>query len=414
LTGAVALFGFVVEAAGNAVAPRHHLKHGEYNYRDAVIAPRLVDVPITAIGEVRTSPPIGRIRRCKNSTPPKSGIVQTEVMHPMNARYLTVTCLGLSLRTELRLKSMLEVINAKTTDRWSFTERADAHVAICDPASALSFVTRKRSSNSATRFFSLVEDVALAAAGTSVIRDPIRVSELIELLNLVSSTLSLEVPPREWAALASPGDTADGRDAFPLAVALRGLGHRNKQFVYALQAESVELHVVPATRNVLLACPLDEAGLERLAAPGVHISIREWPASHAQLLADTGAQSCRLDTLLWRLAHHGCKSRLLPELPADAHFRLRRWPDFGRIEHTPDHLRLTARLTRERLTVLELAIVTGLPVGTINAFINACCLIELIEVHSTADSTRPAGRSLLHDQGIFGAIRSALRFGTSS
>ncbi|MFC4315000.1 hypothetical protein ACFPN2_38435 [Steroidobacter flavus] len=333
----------------------------------------------------------------------------------MSARHLTVTCLGLSLRTELRLKSMLEVVNARTTDRWSFTERGDAHVAICDPASALSSVTQKRSSNGATRFFSLVEDVALAASGTSVIRDPIRASDLIELLNLVSSTLSLEVPPREWAALASTEDAAvDGRNAFPVAVALRGLARRDAQQVYALQAASVELNVVPETRSVLLTRPLDESGLARLAAPGVHISIREWPTSHARLLADTGAQSCKLDALLWRLALHGCKSRLLPELPPSAHFKLRRWPDFGRIEHTPDHLRLAARLVRQKMTVLELAIVTRLPVSTINAFINACCLIELLEVHSDGPKHSPVDARPSRYAGIFNAIRSVLRLGASS
>lgn len=328
----------------------------------------------------------------------------------MSTRHLTVTCLGVPLRAQLRLKSMLEVVNAKTTDRWSFTDQGDAHVAICDPASALSSVTRKRSSYGATRFFSLVEDVAHAAAGTSVIRDPIRASDLIELLNLVSSTLSLELPPREWAALASSEDTAiDGRDAFPVAVAVRGLAHRDAQMVYALQAESFEMYVVPATRSVLLPRPLDEEALARLAAPGVHISIREWPASHGRLLTDTGSQTYKLETLLWRLGQHGCKSRLLPELPADAHFKLRRWPDFGRLESTPNHLRLAARLVRQRMTVLELAIVTGLPVSTINAFVNACSLIELLEVHAldqpkgSMSGMRPSRYS-----GIFESIRSAL------
>lgn len=334
----------------------------------------------------------------------------------MNARQLTVTCLGVPLRTELRLKSMLEVVNAKTTDRWSFTEQDDAHVAICDPTSALSSVTRKRSSHGATRFFSLVEDAALAAAGTSVIRDPIRASDLIELLNLVSSTLSLELPPREWAALASSEDAStDGRDAFPVAVALRGLAQRDAQLVYALQAESFEMHVVPATRSVLLPRPLDDETLARLAGPGVHIGIREWPASHGQLLADTGSQTYKLDAVLWRLAQHGYKRRLLPELPADAHFKLRRWPDFGRLEHTPNDLRLAARLVRQRMTVLELAIVTGLPVSTINAFVNACCLIELLEVHAVDQPDRPAGGARpSRYSGIFSAIRSALGFGESS
>jgi hypothetical protein len=45
----------------------------------------------------------------------------------MSARNLTLTSIGLPVRAELRLRSLLEVVNAKTTDRWSFVERADAH-----------------------------------------------------------------------------------------------------------------------------------------------------------------------------------------------------------------------------------------------------------------------------------------------
>jgi hypothetical protein len=54
----------------------------------------------------------------------------------MSARNLTLTGVGLPVRAELRLRSLLEVVNARTTDRWSFVEQGDAHVAICDPASA--------------------------------------------------------------------------------------------------------------------------------------------------------------------------------------------------------------------------------------------------------------------------------------
>jgi hypothetical protein len=332
----------------------------------------------------------------------------------MRARDLTLTSIGLPVRAELRLKSLLEVVNAKTTDHWSFVEQGDAHVAICDPASALSSVTMKRAASGATRFFSLVEDASLAAVGTSVIRDPIRASDLIDLLNLVSSTLSCEAPQREWAALASTMNTSlDGRDLFPVAVALRGLARTKSQSVYALHAGGIEMHVKPAARTVRLVEPLDENALLSLAAPGVPISIRELPAA-----ADAGAQPCKLDALLWRLGLHGEKSRLLPELPVNAWFKLRRWPDFGRIEHTADHLRLAARLVRQKATVLELAMAAGLAVSNVNPFINACCLCDLVEVHAVEIETMAARATAVTQPprytGIFRTIRSVLRFGATS
>lgn len=337
----------------------------------------------------------------------------------MKARLLTLTGVGLPVRAELRLKSLLEIVNARTADRWSFVERDDVHVAICNPSSALLALAMKRSAAGATRFYSLVEDSSLAAAGTGVIRDPIRANDLIELLNLVSSTMSCEVPEREWAALASTNTaSSDGRDVFPVAVALRGLARAETQTVYALEAGTVSLHVVPATRTVLLSRALDLDGILRLAAPGVSISIRELPATHARVLADGGAQTCKLDALLWRLGLHGDKSRLLPELPADACFKLRRWPDFGRIEHTADHLRLAARLARQQTTVLELAMAAALPVSTVNSFINACCLCELVEVQLDGAKRAARGATLAAQPtryiALFQTIRSVLRFGVSS
>lgn len=334
----------------------------------------------------------------------------------MKARNLTLTSIGLPVRAELRLKSLLEVVSSKTTDQWSFVEQGDAHVAICDPVSALSSVTMKRGASGATRFFSLVEDASLAAVGTSVIRDPIRASDLIELLNLVSSTLSCEAPHKEWAALSSATSTSvDGRDVFPVAVALRGLARGKGQAVYVLQAGAFEMHVMPATRIVHLIEPVDDAGLRGLAAPGVPISIRELPVTQSGELV---AQTCKIDELLWRLGLHGEKSRLLPELPADASFKLRRWPDFGRIEHLPEHLRLAARLVRQKSTVLELAIAAGLPVSNVNSFINACCLCELIEVHAVEYAVRTTSASTpappTRYAGIFRTIRSVLGFGATS
>lgn len=333
----------------------------------------------------------------------------------MKARNLTLTSIGLPLRAELRLKSLLEVVNAKTADRWSFVEQDDAHVAICDPASALSSVTMRRGASGATRFFSLVDDVSLAAAGTSVIRDPIRAADLIDLLNLVSSTLSCEAPQKEWAALSSATSTSiDGRDVFPVAVALRGLAKAKTQAVYVLQAGAFEMQVIPAARTVQLMEPVDDAGLRGLAAPGVHISIRELPATQ---MSELVAQSCKIDELLWRLGMHGQKSRLLPELPADASFKLRRWPDFGRIEHAPEHLRLAARLVRQKATVLDLAMAAGLPVSNVNAFINACCLCELIEVHAIEHSIRTTSEATATPprySGLFRTIRSVLGFGAAS
>jgi hypothetical protein len=324
-----------------------------------------------------------------------------------------VTTIGLPLRAELRLRSLLHVVNAKTVDQWSFAEQGGAHVAICDPASALSTLTIKRAQDRVTRFVSLAADESHAAEGTSFIRDPIHPADLIELLNLVSATLSWDA---RQDALAALGASDDSRDPFPVAVALRGLVKQATDAVFLLEAASLQLHVVPSARTALLVQPLDQTQLVRLAQPEISIAIRQLPASHARRLVDAGAHPNRIDGLLWRLGLHGTKHRLLPELPPDGRFKLRRWPDFGRVEHCADHLRLAARLVRQPASALELAIALGQTPSNVTAFLNACALCDLLEVHAACDAPRPTAPARMSPRysGLFRTIRSALGLGASS
>lgn len=275
----------------------------------------------------------------------------------------------------------------------------------------------KRSAQGPTRFVSLVSDESQSAAGTGFIRDPVRAGDLIDLLNQVSATLDTE-RPHDALPLLAPNEPAagEGSDPFPVALTVRRLAKSATDEVFQLQTDILQLHVVPSARSVLLTQPINQDSIGRLAEPGIHVDVKQLPASHAQELVSNGAQACKVDALLWRLGLHGANSRLLPELSADGLFKLRRWPDFGRVEHTAEHLRLAAQLVRRQASVPDLAASTEQPVSGVTAFINACGLCELLEVHPVsatrqvqpmAPSTRTRSSSILQ------TIRSALRLGGS-
>src|SRR6218665_905423 len=54
------------------------------------------------------------------------------------SRPLNITAVGLGVRDELLLKSLLRIANEGTQDRWQFRDDMRADVALCTPSSASS------------------------------------------------------------------------------------------------------------------------------------------------------------------------------------------------------------------------------------------------------------------------------------
>lgn len=173
----------------------------------------------------------------------------------VTGRRLTVTTIGVPLRAELRLKSLLTVMRSRTLDEWSFTEEGPVDLAICDPASALTRLAVKRAATDGPR-------------------------------RVVSLICGEQAP-----------------------------------------------HVIPATRQVFLAQPLDDAVLARLMAPVLSVDVRQLHETHAAELIAAGTEAHSADVLLWKLGLRVPHDQLHPDLPADGLFSLRRWPDFGRLPH---------------------------------------------------------------------------------
>src|SRR5262245_27755341 len=105
----------------------------------------------------------------------------------MAARNLTLTSIGLPVRTELRLKSMLEVVKNMTVDNWSYSQDGEADLTICEPTSALTTLALKRKNLAgASRCALLVKDDYADTSTLPIIHDPVRPTEFLSLLNSVS------------------------------------------------------------------------------------------------------------------------------------------------------------------------------------------------------------------------------------
>jgi hypothetical protein len=336
----------------------------------------------------------------------------------MKSRELTLSSIGLPARTELRIKSMLEVIHGKTLDRWSFSGEHAGDLCICEPNSALSAVALKRASLAGRpRCVMLIKGDAGDGADTLTIRDPIRSVDLITLLNSFSTAM-----PAPMEAVRNRRRTdplaAKKADPFGCANTIRTLLQTTSSDCFHLQIGSHQLWLVPEDRAVLLLKALGPLEILDLVDPNATVVVTQLPRSAGQELMAAGALLRRADWLLWCLGIQGPQDHCVPELPRHAQIKLRRWPDFGRVEHAPLHLRLAARLSRRAQSLDELTVSVGESPDMVRPFVNACYLCDLLTVTVPADehagkavareSRQPVPRGYM---SLFKTIRSVLKFG---
>lgn len=341
------------------------------------------------------------------------------------SRLLKLTSVGLPIRKELLVKSFLLIVGARTIDRWSFCDGIDAHVAICDSASAMTTVVRKFWQEKGLPYcVDLVSDGEEAVGDpTYTLRDPIRVTELIELLNTISARLAVNgqdahngqaVMPDNRLIAHSDRPTAAHPASASFGLVVHQLVGEASREVHTVEAGGVILHVIPAARALLSKEALGEQVMPQLLK-STDVRVTKLGEERAQRLIADGATPRPIDGLLWRAGLEDAHGRVHSALTDDARFTLRRWPDFGRLKHDSGHVRMAAHLVRSAYGIDQLAAATGQSISHARAFVNACALCDLIEVRAPASVPTVAiarvAAATTGWGGLFKSIRSALGLG---
>lgn len=336
----------------------------------------------------------------------------------MNRQNLKLTTVGLPVRMELLVRSMLRIVNARTVDQWSFADEGTAHVVLRNPGAA---VPSGAQGSALPRYVSLTNDGIAALGAKATLPSSIAVSDLTALLDSVSGEVALTRHRSARPSVGAVGALAgDSTDPFRFGTMLQALLEQASRDVFRIEVGGVVLHVIPAARALLVREPINDETLRRILDAREDASVTIVPDEKAQELIVGGAKPQTIDWLLWRVGLDGPHDRLLSGLPSNARFALRRWPDFGRLKHDQGHLQLAARLTRAPLDIETLATVAGQRSGDVRAFVNACSLCDLIEIHaeeSVASLPEPARRSPAAGSkgytSVFRSIRAALGFGAN-
>lgn len=297
----------------------------------------------------------------------------------MTTRLRSVTAVGLPAREELLVRTLLKVVNTKTTDAWSFHDGLEANVALCNPDSALSMMAVKRSSTHGLLCVSVVHEGGRTLPETLTLRAPIRSSDFIDILNQASGQLQLHARTRRASA-------AEDERHESLAHTLRGL---------ATDPHASYLRVHVGGRSLMVAFKARRIG-----------STQEVHDDELLMLGQSRSfQLATLDTLpgeadiagvkavatldrLWWLSGLHAVSDDSSEIRLDRRYLLRRWPDAGRLRLQPFQLRMSAALTRHAMSAGELAAMVERPVSDAHAFLDGCAMLGLLT--EAAPSSEPA------------------------
>lgn len=339
----------------------------------------------------------------------------------MTRRQLTLTTIGLSIRDEMRVKSMLQLVEGKTAATWTYVDEAAADLAICEPESTLArAVIRQATQRGRPRCVSLVRQGTTPPEDIESVSAPLRVSDFISMLEATLASqgdVDASLTTQQLVAAAQAEAVAQN-EGFLLAHALRDIVAKNSQLTYLIKRGNLLIYVQPAQATVLASQDLSPELISELAQISNGLEVTELRPDEA-LPAEGELRRHSLQYLLWNCGQLGPTTDLLPWLPRLARFRLHRWPDFGRLGHKTWQVRLTSILINNAYTLQQMTNLAAQPVANIRGFVNACSLCGLLThealatelIVESAQTAAPAAKYASRWSGLLRSIRNALHIG---
>lgn len=293
------------------------------------------------------------------------------------------------------LEAILRVLRERTARRW---------VLSTDDAGDLLLTTRKAagpSKNVPLTAVLLREDEGDAAPDTLSVQSPLRVMAVLDLLNAAHDRLR-RLPPM-GAAITREQPALEADDGKSLATVLARLVQRR-------QDQSFRVRIVG--QGTLYLCMKSRVyhgdfPRERLVdALNEHrFVITLIPATSAELVVRLDS-AWPVDEALWQIG-----LMAVNDGPQDMHaaYRLRRWPDFARLPHRPEYLKVCAALTRSPRTLADLVASSGLGEHDVRHLLHACRLCGYLDTAALREATAPAPTTVAPGGSGLGGLFDRLR-----
>lgn len=288
-------------------------------------------------------------------------------------RNLRICDVGLAPDTSHAFHSMLKVVAGRSKAAWTLAPTigdADVMIAGCDGDPA-SFA---RWGASGKPVVLVIDDRGSWPPAPYVLRHPFRVMQLLSILDDVAEQLQ----PRAPSLHAAVDD-----EAWCAAESLRRImPHAGGDDWHCARAANGDVFWIG--HGAAHATPSTLARLRERA-----LAFETFEATRSPAPATTRAMP--LCDFAWYVGLHG-SSDLAPWLSPGSDYRLRRWPDFGRLGLSPGLVELCAHAATRAWTPSALASATDQPLASVNRFLNAASLAGLLgTAHATTAATDAGG-----------------------
>jgi hypothetical protein len=310
---------------------------------------------------------------------------------------LTLSLRGLPTHTAAALRSMLALLDSALGARWRLMDAPIADV-ILVPGERMSEIRKTGGEEDLPLLLALTSDNVCPPGAFGVLRRPVTPAHLVEVLQLAEGLV-------ERARMAD-----DGILTVPLIESLdpggrlapESFDHRLRT---TLRAATWRLFQAPVAVTVLddrrdsIYSFLPSRGFStRLTTAELAAAFRTNPPavfvelSSAEQTAMARAREFRSPKELeWTFWISNGAPRLRPELDLVRRWKLKRWPDFGRLPHYHADVRMASALMAQALTLNELCDVAKTRDETAINFLNATFTLgALAEEVSAQDSAAAA------------------------
>lgn len=328
-------------------------------------------------------------------------LVEDEVLQtPVAAASLRLALCGASEEERSVLAAILHVLSGRTARHWT----------LCDDTCApdLRLATRaSAATNDVLTALLLHEDEHAAAPEELALQAPLRVMAVLELLNAADDRLRQAALTQAVAEEPAHAHVHldDGRS---LAAALaRLLEHRPDPTLRVRIVGHGTLYLCLKTHIHHCDFPVEHLA-EALNEHRFVMTMLPAAAAELVVLRDSARPA---DEVLWQIGLVTPPGDGFPDTQA---YRLKRWPDFARLTHRPEYIRLCAAMSRAPRRVATLAERSGLVRSEVEHVLHACKLCGWLD--STDASATPAAavqavapRAASPLSGLFDRLRR--RFG---
>lgn len=315
-----------------------------------------------------------------------------------------LSSIGLSAKDETVLKSLIDLLGARTSEEWIYRDdvMVDALLLDFDNSEAVAAWNTKPESvrRNTIAYSSEIPGISFARR----LAKPLRAADLIAVLKDIE-----ENPGKADKAPASstpPPSTQAPSEISTLAECVA----RHSEGLLRLTFGDREV-VLDRQRRCFSTSESGESLAALLAHPFQEFQVTR--GADVNLPPDGSIKWLDQKALLWLVGQSGSHGRLIDGLEQGGLFRITRWPGFGLVRPSQTVLTLCSMLTRKNaMSIEDIRSVSGVPEFDIIAFINAASLTGILVAQSgdAAKPDKPAAKPELPTErkGLFAKIRSRL------